>query len=198
MTPASRDYHIKRLESIRARASSIDAQDWADFEIRKLRSADCTKENPGIDIDSIHGRRNKIMNKRTRIEEIQDLIAFNQLSPAQVFTQMKQLIIIPGKDELIHHPELMAFSINNVDLKLSIPQYKFLTYLYESSGKPVSRDFINKSITGIEFDGISRSIDGYASKVRKSLSFSKYTIKDIRLIGYMLAKNELDKGVNHG
>lgn len=56
MTPAARDYRIKKLEAHVKRTESDTVKTWARIEIFKLRAEDFNNQD-GIDIDSIHRQR---------------------------------------------------------------------------------------------------------------------------------------------
>lgn len=96
--------------------------------------------------------------------------------------------------DLIIHPDLLTFSFNGfIDMEVTRQEYRCLKELYENIGEPVTRDNLTQICTGIEYDGFNRTIDMLIVRLRKSLQRTKYTIKTVRTVGYMLVKNTLNQ-----
>ncbi|WP_293935476.1 response regulator [Iodobacter sp.] len=71
---------------------------------------------------------------------------------------------------------------------LSNSEFKLLLLLAESAGRVLSRDDILKSMRGIEFDGMDRSIDNSISRLRRK--FNDYDSEKIKTVwgeGYLFS-----------
>ncbi len=73
-------------------------------------------------------------------------------------------------------------------LEFAAPEYDLLLLLIEHRGKVISRDFIFKSLWGVEYDGQNRQVDIYISAIRSKLESDPNQpslIKTVRSKGYL-------------
>ncbi|NHQ86165.1 response regulator [Iodobacter sp. HSC-16F04] len=76
----------------------------------------------------------------------------------------------------------------NENATLSNSEFKLLLLLAESAGRVLSRDDILKSMRGIEFDGMDRSIDNSISRLRRK--FNDHDSEKIKTVwgeGYLFS-----------
>ncbi|STQ90801.1 response regulator [Iodobacter fluviatilis] len=76
----------------------------------------------------------------------------------------------------------------NENASLSNSEFKLLLLLAESAGRVLSRDDILKSMRGIEFDGMDRSIDNSISRLRRK--FNDHDSEKIKTVwgeGYLFS-----------
>jgi DNA-binding response OmpR family regulator len=96
--------------------------------------------------------------------------------------------------DLIDHPDLKTFSFNGfVDLQITPRQYMYLKMLFDKVGQAIHRDTFFDKVIGYGYDGETRTIDMAVVRLRRSLALTKYSIKSVRGVGYMLVKNELNQ-----
>lgn len=74
--------------------------------------------------------------------------------------------------------------LDNVDLKLSQPEFRLMNLLLSSTDAIISRDDVMLAVRGIEHDGYSRTVDILVSDLRKKLPDPEW-IKTIRGKGYV-------------
>jgi DNA-binding response OmpR family regulator len=78
---------------------------------------------------------------------------------------------------------------------LTTQEFELLLLLARSSGQVLSREEIFKSIRGIDYDGMDRSIDGRISRLRKKLDDDAESPRRIKTVwgkGYLLAPDAWD------
>jgi len=91
--------------------------------------------------------------------------------------------IIPGRREVL---------LNGEAVELQSGEFDLLELLAQHQGQSVSRDRCYKSLRGIDYDGVDRSLDMRISSLRKRLGDQapQQWIKTVRGVGYMLANDE--------
>ncbi|WP_372769478.1 response regulator [Pseudoalteromonas sp.] len=75
-----------------------------------------------------------------------------------------------------------------VSLEFASPEYDLLLLLIEHRGEVISRDYIFKSLWGMEYDGQNRQVDIYISSIRSKLENNPNQpslIKTVRSKGYL-------------
>jgi len=86
------------------------------------------------------------------------------------------------------HAGSRSVTLSNETLELTTQEYELLYLLAKNVGKVLSRDAILNSLSGIEYDGLDRSVDMRISRLRKLLEAdpTKPTgIKTVRAQGYL-------------
>jgi len=79
--------------------------------------------------------------------------------------------------------------IDDAEVKFTTSEFDLLWYLASNAGSIVSRDALYRTLSGIEYDGVDRSMDIRVSRLRKLLnddSGQPARIKTIRGKGYLL------------
>ncbi len=79
-------------------------------------------------------------------------------------------------------------TLNSEQINLTSVEYDLLALLAESAGTPVSRELLFKTLRGIEYDGLDRSMDVSVSRLRKKLGDSSsrpFRIKTVWGQGYL-------------
>ncbi|MEX2320609.1 MAG: response regulator transcription factor [Saccharospirillum sp.] len=74
------------------------------------------------------------------------------------------------------------------DIELTQPEFNLLCLLYDQPGIIHSRDEIMKSLRGIEYDGVSRTVDILVSGIRQKLGLEN-AIRTVRGKGYLLVES---------
>ncbi len=74
------------------------------------------------------------------------------------------------------------------DVELTQPEFNLLCLLYDQPGVIHSRDEIMKSLRGIEYDGVSRTVDILVSGIRQKLGLEN-AIRTVRGKGYLLVES---------
>ena len=81
-------------------------------------------------------------------------------------------------------------------LELTTAEYEMLVLLARRAGEVISRDELYQELRGINYDGLDRSIDLRASRIRKKLSDvsngAVNLLKSVRGVGYMIVRFEED------
>ena len=91
-----------------------------------------------------------------------------------------------GTLKITHSSRSVLF--NEAPLELTTIEFDLLWLLAKHAGQVLSRDQISESLTGIEYDGLDRSIDIRISRLRKLLqddSSNPKGIKTVRGKGYL-------------
>ena len=103
----------------------------------------------------------------------------NQVPPQNTVLAYKDIIINKSKHTI---------SVSNIDLKLTLKEYNFLTLLVENPERAISREEILDKVWGDDFMGETRTIDIHIKEIRKKLSAnsSQVVIETIRGMGYIL------------
>ncbi|OON41490.1 two-component system response regulator RstA [Izhakiella australiensis] len=86
-------------------------------------------------------------------------------------------------------------SLNNEIIQLSTADFDLLWELATHAGSILNRDALLKTLRGVEYDGLDRSIDVAISRLRKKLldnANEPYRIKTIRNKGYLFAPHAWD------
>ena len=81
-----------------------------------------------------------------------------------------------------------SVTLNNDALELTTQEYELLYLLAQNVGQVLSRDAILTSLSGIEYDGLDRSVDIRISRLRKLLEADPAKpigIKTVRAQGYL-------------
>jgi DNA-binding response OmpR family regulator len=79
-------------------------------------------------------------------------------------------------------------TLNNVTVDLSTTEFDLLCLLASHAGTILSRDQISEALTGIEYDGLDRSIDIRVSRLRRLLNDDSHNPKGIKTVrgqGYL-------------
>ncbi|WP_084649401.1 response regulator transcription factor [Saccharospirillum impatiens] len=74
------------------------------------------------------------------------------------------------------------------DVELTQPEFNLLCLLYDQPGVIHSRDDIMQSLRGIEYDGVSRTVDILVSGIRQKLGLEN-AIRTVRGKGYLLVES---------
>lgn len=74
------------------------------------------------------------------------------------------------------------------DIELTQPEFNLLALLYDQPGVIHSRDDIMQALRGIEYDGVSRTVDILVSGIRQKLGLEN-AIRTIRGKGYLLVES---------
>lgn len=74
------------------------------------------------------------------------------------------------------------------DVELTQPEFNLLCLLYDQPGVIHSRDDIMKALRGIEYDGVSRTVDILVSGIRQKLGLEN-AIRTVRGKGYLLVES---------
>lgn len=91
-----------------------------------------------------------------------------------------------GGLKIVHSSRSVLF--NETSLELTTVEFDLLWLLAKNAGNILSRDQISESLSGIEYDGLDRSIDIRISRLRKLLrddSSKPRGIKTVRGQGYL-------------
>lgn len=89
-----------------------------------------------------------------------------------------------GKKRFVIQALTETVILDNVNLKLSQPEFRLMTLLINSTEAIISRDDVMLAVRGIEHDGYSRTVDILVSDLRKKLPDPEW-IKTIRGKGYI-------------
>jgi hypothetical protein len=91
------------------------------------------------------------------------------------------------------YPESQIVMIAGEQIELSMSEFNLLDVLAHRAGQVVKREFLTRSLRGINYDFGDRSLDMRISSLRKKLKDSRAPyryIKTIRSVGYMLVTSE--------
>jgi len=91
-------------------------------------------------------------------------------------------------DSLVITKTSRSVSINHMLIELTTTEFDLLWLLASKAGQVLSRDEISESLTGVEYDGLDRSIDIRISRLRKLLGddpSKPQGIKTVRGKGYL-------------
>jgi DNA-binding response OmpR family regulator len=79
--------------------------------------------------------------------------------------------------------------LDGLEISLTTQEFTLLSILARNAGKVLSREDLFKSIRGIDYNGLDRSIDGRISKLRKKLNDDAHAPTRIKTVwgkGYLL------------
>ena len=91
-------------------------------------------------------------------------------------------------DRLKIDPSAREVTLDNQIVELSTQEYELLYLLASNAGEVLSRDQIFEAMSGIEYDGLDRSVDIRISRLRKLLELNSDKpsgIKTVRGQGYL-------------
>ena len=91
-------------------------------------------------------------------------------------------------DRLKIDPSAREVTLDNQIIELSTQEYELLYLLASNAGEVLSRDQIFEAMSGIEYDGLDRSVDIRISRLRKLLEINSDKpsgIKTVRGQGYL-------------
>lgn len=91
---------------------------------------------------------------------------------------------------LLVNPAERDVLLDNTPIELTTQEFELLYLLATNAGKVLSRDDIFESLSGIEYDGLDRSVDIRISRLRKLLETNPGKpsgIKTVRGQGYLFA-----------
>lgn len=91
---------------------------------------------------------------------------------------------------LVVNPAERDVLLDNAPIELTTQEFELLYLLATNAGKVLSRDDIFESLSGIEYDGLDRSVDIRISRLRKLLETNPGKpsgIKTVRGQGYLFA-----------
>ncbi len=128
------------------------------------------------------------------------------VQPRVLLARIRTLLrrVIPKTEVTVEKTECLNFgalcinhaartvSLNQQDIALTTVEFDFLWFLASNAGKVLSRDYIFTSLSGIEYDGLDRSVDIRISRLRKLLEKDPSTpqgIKTVRGQGYLFVAN---------
>ncbi len=126
----------------------------------------------------------KPVQPRVLLARIRSLL--RRVSPTKSSEPSKQLPLSFGR--LVIRPAAREVLIDNEVIELTAQEYDMLYLLAEHEGEVLSRDSLFLALTGVEYDGLDRSIDIRISRLRKLLeeNLAKPTgIKTVRGQGYL-------------
>ena len=89
-------------------------------------------------------------------------------------------------------PESRDVNLHGESIDLSTADFDLLWELASHAGQILSREQLFKSLRGLEYDGLDRSMDVAISRLRRKLHddpLSPKRIKTVRQRGYLLAPN---------
>ncbi len=101
--------------------------------------------------------------------------------------------IVFGQLQICQTSRRVTFSGKLIDLTSN--EYELLVLLFDAAGTVVDRDYLFKSLRGIEYDGLDRSIDVSISRLRKKLgdsASSPFRIKTVWGKGYLFVPDAWD------
>ena len=77
--------------------------------------------------------------------------------------------------------------VDGVPLKLTLKEFELLSYLYENSGRVLTRDQLLNAIWGYDYLGDSRTVDSHIARLRTKLGdYGASHLKTIYGMGYKL------------
>ncbi len=126
----------------------------------------------------------KPVQPRVLLARIRSLL--RRVTPTKPSECNKQLPLSFGR--LVIRPAAREVLIDNEVIELTAQEYDMLYLLAEHEGEVLSRDSLFLALTGVEYDGLDRSIDIRISRLRKLLeeNLAKPTgIKTVRGQGYL-------------
>jgi DNA-binding response OmpR family regulator len=91
-------------------------------------------------------------------------------------------------DWLVVDKRNLRVTCQGKDIELTQPEFNLLSLLYDEPGVIHSRDDIMKSLRGIEYDGVSRTVDILVSGIRQKLGLEN-AIRTVRGKGYLLVES---------
>ncbi len=123
---------------------------------------------------------------RLLLARIRALLRRSETEPYQHKLSQKCNKLSFGK--LIIHSGSRTVSLNHTDIEFTTTEFDLLWLLASQAGRILSRDDISQALSGIEYDGLDRSIDIRISRLRKLLdddSTHPKGIKTVRGQGYL-------------
>jgi two-component system response regulator RstA len=93
---------------------------------------------------------------------------------------------------LVIDPAQRSVTVSGKTIELTTAEYDMLFFLTKHAGRVVSRDELYLTLRGISFDGLDRSIDLRASRIRRKIdacSGHRTLIKSVRGVGYMMVRS---------
>lgn len=122
--------------------------------------------------------------------------AFEELN-ARIFALMRRVQGGQMKDELIVSDLTVNTRTKKVsragsEIALTGREYAILEYLIRNRGAVLSREQIQNSVWGYDYEGVSNMIDVYIKNLRKKIDegHDKKLIHTIRLMGYSLREDK--------
>ncbi len=88
-------------------------------------------------------------------------------------------------------PGRRSVTVGGQPVELTTAEYDMLAFLGQNAGRVVSRDELYLTLRGISYDGLDRSIDLRASRIRRKLERDPEApglLKTVRGVGYMLVR----------
>ena len=76
--------------------------------------------------------------------------------------------------------------VKDEPVDLTFKEYELLKLLIQNQGIVMSRDVIMERIWGIDFEGVSRTLDVHIKTLRQKLKNAGTLIKTVRNVGYMI------------
>lgn len=123
-----------------------------------------------------------------------------QNEQAQQTKSLQERALIPHKalrfGALTIDPLNRAVQLNGELISLSTADFELLWELATHAGQIMDRDALLKTLRGVNYDGLDRSVDVAISRLRKKLLDSAaepYRIKTIRNKGYLFAPHAWDE-----
>lgn len=121
------------------------------------------------------------------------------VSPRRLLARIKALLRRPDatRDALIRNgdlvidPQSRTAALRGTPLSLSTAEFDLLLLLARRAGEVVSRDDIYRSLRGLEYGGMDRSVDLRISRLRKHLGDNPRRptwIKTVHGVGYLLTR----------
>ena len=95
----------------------------------------------------------------------------------------------PSIDGLVVSDTRREVTLNGTLIELTSADFELLKLLYDNAGTPLTRQELMKTLRGIDYDGLDRSIDVRVVKLRQKLGDNPNRpsrIKTVRGVGYML------------
>lgn len=90
------------------------------------------------------------------------------------------------KGLIIDNDAFTAF-VDGVPLELTLKEFELLSYLYENSGRVLTRDQLLNAIWGYDYLGDSRTVDSHIARLRTKLGdYGTSHLKTIYGMGYKL------------
>ncbi|HPE58940.1 MAG TPA: response regulator transcription factor [Thiolinea sp.] len=90
----------------------------------------------------------------------------------ELLLRAKNILRDTGHPEVrksLFNPERRLFIRDEIKIKLTITETKLLQFLYQNSGKIISRDAISEALRGDQHHPLDRSIDVHVSRLRNKI-----------------------------
>lgn len=144
----------------------------------------------------------KPVEPRVLLARIRALLRRSNKSPADIepaadSSQTDELVF----GSLVINRASQSVTLSGEYVELTTTEFALLWFLASNSGQVLDRETIFKTIRGIPYNGLDRSVDIIISRLRKKLgdnAAKPWRIKTVWGQGYLFAKNGCDPRMNGG